>query len=206
MASNKENKENVGDKNLDFDKLTVVQLKDYLRNRGEYVSGNKEELLKRAKGVQLLKKKPLSEIQLEDQINDEQRRCERLVTPLGEKLPDPMTLKKGWTADVKSIPHFQYSELYNYMVLSKKRSIDLESNKANRQTVKSKVFLNDRHLYDVYVNSLCDDTSHCFVRAKCIKSLPGDKVPDYVVWVCLSKITGRVHSAGCGCDAGYVIF
>ena len=32
MASNKENKENVGDKNLDFNKLTVVQLKDYLRN------------------------------------------------------------------------------------------------------------------------------------------------------------------------------
>ena len=134
MATNNENKENVGDKNLDFDKLTVVQLKDYLRNRGEYVSGNKEELLKRAKGVQLLKKKPLSEIQLEDQINDEQRRCERLVTPLGERLPDPMTLKKGWTADIKSIPHFQYSELYNYMVLSKKRSIDLESNKANTAT------------------------------------------------------------------------
>ena len=41
MASNKENKENVCDKNLEFDKLTVVQLKNYLRSRGEYVSGNK---------------------------------------------------------------------------------------------------------------------------------------------------------------------
>ena len=202
MASNKENKENVCDKNLEFDKLTVVQLKNYLRSRGEYVSGNKEELLKRAKGAQLLNKKPLREIQLADQICDEQRRVERFVTPLGEKLPDPKTLKTGWTSDLKVIPNFQYSELYNYMVLSKKRCIDNESNQANRQTVKSKVFQNDRHLYDVYVNPLSDDTSHCFVRAKCIKSLPGDKIPDYIVWVCLSKITGRVHSAGCDCDAG----
>lgn len=199
MASNKENK---SDTNLDFDKCTVVQLKDYLRCRGEYVSGNKEELLKRAKGVELLKKRPLSEIQLSDQANDEQRRCERLVTPLGEKLPDPMTLKLGWSVEMKNIPHFQYGELYNYMVLSKKRSIDLESNQANRQTVKSKVFQNDRHLYDVQVNSLSEDTSHCFVKAKCIRSLPDSKKPDYKVWVCLSKITGRVHSAGCDCDAG----
>ena len=111
-----------------------------------------------------------------DQINDAQRRCERLVTPLGEKLPDPMTLKKGWTDDVKNIPQFKYGELYNYMVLSKKRSIDMESNQANRQTVKSKVFQNDRHLYDVHVNSLSNETSHCFVRAKCIKSLPDDNI------------------------------
>ena len=41
MASNKENK---CDTNLDFDKFTVIQLKDHLCNRGEYVSGNKEEL------------------------------------------------------------------------------------------------------------------------------------------------------------------
>ena len=54
MASNKENK---CDTNLDFDKFTVIQLKDYLRSRGEYVSGNKEELLKRVKGAQLLKKR-----------------------------------------------------------------------------------------------------------------------------------------------------
>ena len=57
MASNKENKENKCDTNLDFDKFTVIQLKDYLRSRGEYVSGNKEELLKRVKGAQLLKKR-----------------------------------------------------------------------------------------------------------------------------------------------------
>ena len=38
----------------------MVQLKGYLRGHGEYVSGNKEELLKRAKDVQLLKK-PLSD-------------------------------------------------------------------------------------------------------------------------------------------------
>ena len=29
----------------------MIQFKDYLRSRGEYVSGNKEELSKRVKGV-----------------------------------------------------------------------------------------------------------------------------------------------------------
>ena len=74
MALNQENKCNT---NLDFDKFTAIQLKD----NTYCVSSNKEELLKRVKGAQLLKKKPLSEMKLADQINDAQRRCERLVTP-----------------------------------------------------------------------------------------------------------------------------
>ena len=53
------------------------------------------------------------------------------------------------------------------------------------------MFQNDRHLYDVHLNSLSNETSHCFVRVKCIKSLPDDKKPDYSVEFVCQKLQGE---------------
>lgn len=200
MTSNKENQRS---DQRSFDSFRVNELKSFLRDHGEYVTGTKAELVKRAKGVDILKKTPLSEIRIQDENRTKERHLERFVSPFGEKLPDPRSLVSGWTT-IMDIPEFSKRDLYNYLVLSKKRTVDNQTNSANRQ-LKAKVFYEDRHVHSLLFNDIETDCSHCYVKGKVIPSLPSqnekDK-PDYNVWVCLSKETGHVHSAGCNCSAG----
>ncbi|KAK6186542.1 hypothetical protein SNE40_008562 [Patella caerulea] len=203
MAANNENDKPEPNK-IEFDLLTVTELKSYLRNRGEYVMGKKAELVKRAIGANSLKKRPLEELRLEDENRGHQRRLERFISPLGEVLPDPISLKDGWSTDTRHIPMINNSDLYNYMVLSKRRTLDLGPNNAKRQ-LKAKVFYEDGHVHSVCYNDISHDNSHCYVKAKVIPSLPTQTVtqkPDYSVWICMAKVTGHVHAAGCDCSAG----
>ncbi|ESO88647.1 hypothetical protein LOTGIDRAFT_165431 [Lottia gigantea] len=205
MASNKENSERE-DLYLDFDKLNVNELKSYLRDHGQYVSGVKSELIKRAKGTDIFRQRPLSELVLEDRNFEERRNLERFVTPLGETLPHPSSLKQGWIDDCEQIPDFTNTELYNYLVLSQGRTVDKEKNNAKRQ-LKAKVFYEDRHVHSVQYHNIAAKITHCYVRAKVIPSMPTlneKKKPDYLVWISMSKVTGHVHGAGRECSAGYL--
>ena len=60
-------------------------------------------------------------------------------------------------------------------------------------------------MHSVLYHDIAKTNSHCFVKAKVIASLPTDSVmkqPDRDTWVCLAKVSGQVHSAGCTCEAG----
>lgn len=190
----------------EIEKWSIKQLKSFLRERKEMVSGNKQELLERVKGVIFLNKKTVSETSVSDAISDGIRRFEKLMTPLSEILPDPESLKSNWKSDVHLFPNISNNDLYNYLVLSQNRTTDSQKMMATRQ-LKARVFYEDRHVYDLQYHAVNEECSHCFIRAKVVPSLPTDSVknkPDYNVWVTLSKVTGRVHSANCTCAAGYV--
>ncbi|XP_046568875.1 uncharacterized protein LOC124277269 [Haliotis rubra] len=192
------------DVNLNFDKLNVRELKTYLRNHGEHVSGNKSDLILRAKGVRDLGKRSIEDVNTYDVVSVRQRRFEKFLSPLGELLPDPLRLKNGWDSRVELMPSFSSSDLYNYLVLSKQRTLDTDPNNAKRQ-LKAKVYYEDRHVHSVRYHHISADCSHCYVNAKVIPSIPTQNMkqkPDYDVWVSLSKVTGRVHAAGCNCTAG----
>ena len=207
MASNKENQQPERTAVIaDFDSLTVVELKRFLKDHGEYVSGTKAELVKRAKGTRELRKKTLNVLRTEDEFDANQQNFRRFMSPLGEKLPNPATLISGW-ATTDKIPMFKYNELYNYLVLSKQRTLDLEENNAKRQ-LKAKVFYEDRHAHSIEYHDITVENSHSFVKALVIPSFPTraeKQQPDYKVWISMAKQTGRVHSAGCDCSAGYVL-
>ncbi|WAR21599.1 hypothetical protein MAR_015573 [Mya arenaria] len=110
----KENNRYLSDSEID--KLNVSQLKDYLRDHNQYVSGKKSELVLRAKGVQKAGLNDRNEVQINAEVNFEKRQCDKLVTPLGQKLPHPKTLI-SWTSDLMNIPYFSDSDIYNYFVL-----------------------------------------------------------------------------------------
>lgn len=187
-----------------LEKATVNDLKRFLRDRGIPVTGTKAVLIDRAKGALNLRLRTLKDISQQDDNDSKQRTVEKLQTPLGEKLPNPIELKQGWTNDYMKIPPFTDNELYNYLVLNKLRTIDGASNRATRQ-LKAKVFLEDNHVYQILYHPVSDTVSHAFVKCKVIKSFPTqseNKQPDYTVWICLSKVSGRVHSASCSCEAG----
>ena len=170
-----------------LEQFKVPQLKAYLKRYGQFVSGKRDELVLRAKGVQILGLKTVDDNRSGDVRAGVVRKEEKLVTPLGEKIPKIDTLK-GWSNDLSLVPDFSDSDVYNYLVLTMK---------AKRQ-LKSRVFFNDRHVHAVQYHPVNDDCSHCVVKCKVLPSLPTlnkKEHPDYDVWACLSKITGNVHSA-----------
>lgn len=186
----------------DFSKLSVRELRNYLRERGAHVSGNRPELIKRAKGIEGLGTRTLKEIKLDDERNRIVREGELFVTPFGEKLPKPCELKGCWDDDLTRVPMFRQEDLYNYLVLSQSRTFDKENMNARKQ-LKAKVFYEDRHVHTVRYHQISKDCTHCYIRANVIPSLPTDnKKKDYQAWACLSKLTGMVHAAGCDCPAG----
>ena len=78
----------------------------------------------------------------------------------------------------------------------------------DKKSLRAKVYYTDIHVYDIQYCSISDVCGHCFVKCKC-KVMPSianaKKNPDHDVWLCMSKVTGNVHSADCDCTAGYAL-
>ncbi|XP_041378712.1 uncharacterized protein LOC121390960 [Gigantopelta aegis] len=189
---------------IDLEKLSVRSLKVYLRDRGAHVSGTRPELVKRAKGVQLMKFKPLQELKANDLENTEHRKVQKFTSVFNENLPEPWTLNDNWESDIEKIPFMRTGDLYNYLVLNRNRTFDSNSTNAKRQ-LRAKVFYEDKHVHAIMYHNITVKCTHCYVKCKVIPSLPTGTVkqkPDYDVWVSLSKVSGNVHAAGCTCSAG----
>ncbi|XP_046550035.1 uncharacterized protein LOC124259864 [Haliotis rubra] len=70
---------------------------------------------------------------------------------------------------------------------------------------KSFVYFEDGHVHSLEFSPVSDVCSHAIVRCKVIPSLPTSnkkECPDHIAWICLSKVTGKIHSADCTCAAG----
>lgn len=174
--------------------MTVKELKDYLRRYGQFLTGNKKDLIDRAMGVGKLKLVDKMVIENDDGSGKFCSLKEKLRTPLGEIIPEPNGLS-NWSSDLSLVPDLCENDIYNYLVLEKG---------ARRQHMsdRSSWYVADRHVHNVEYHLISEDCSHCIVRCKMIPSLPKKDDPDHVVWVSLSKVTGKVNSADCGCTAG----
>ncbi|XP_071087830.1 uncharacterized protein [Haliotis cracherodii] len=185
----------------EFHQMTVKELREYLRERNQKVTGVRAQVLARARGAKALRLDATTLVQPSKGVISMQR---KLVTPSGYRMPDPTTLMIGWNDAVESLPEFSEKEIYNYMVLSNHRTSDKKPMMAKRQ-MKAVVFYQDRHVHGVALHDIHHDCDHMFVRCRVIPSLPtadARKSPDHDVWASLSKVTGRVHSANCTCAAG----
>jgi hypothetical protein len=193
----------------EIESMKVPGLKQFLKENEQPVSGLKPALVERAKGVLDLRADNARR-NLADSDNDENNeiipgineetfrtgasRTGRLLTPLGKNLPDPDTLQTDWNDDVTTIPGVTSNEMYNYLVLSNHGTFD-QQNLGARRAVRARVFYENRHIHSIQYHDVEQDCSHCFVQALCLPSIPTTnkkKHPDYRVWLCLSKISGRV--------------
>ena len=86
-----------------LERFKVPQLKGYLKRYGQFVSGKRDELILRAKGVKILGLKTVNNNRACDDRDGVVRKEEKLVTPLGEKIPEINTLK-GWSNDLSLVP------------------------------------------------------------------------------------------------------
>ena len=192
MASN--SNDNLYLSNDPIDKLHVPELKDYLRKHSQPVTGRKDQLVKRAKGVKIVQIEDKNTQQVQDNIESFRRSLEKNITPLGEVIPD-ITSLTNWTKDVQHLPDFCDKDIYNYFVLKMN----------TKRQLRSKVYYDDGHVHSIECNTVYDQCSHCVIRAKVIPSLPAANKKlnsDHETWIIMSKETGNVHSANCDCAAG----
>ncbi|KAH3748206.1 hypothetical protein DPMN_182644 [Dreissena polymorpha] len=156
------------------DKCKVRDLRNFLQDHGEFISGNKTELIARAKGAIAIGVKPLKEVLTSDKENGHHRNIDKFITPLGEELPDPMLLKANWTSSVDEIPIIGEKDIYNYLVLNTQRTFDNQQMKATR-ALKAKVFFEDGHVHSLSYNPIKAQCSHCFVKCKVMPSISTQK-------------------------------
>ncbi|WAR00802.1 hypothetical protein MAR_025174, partial [Mya arenaria] len=166
-------------RNDTLDCCKVDELQKYFRSVGQYVSGNKPELIARVKGAYKLGLGNVNDLQESDRSAFLRKENERLQTPIGGKMTHPSCID-SWSDDVSLIPDMTEKDIYNYFVykLTTKRQL------------KSKVMYEDGHIHHV----------------QAIPSMPSTnqkQCPDYDVWVMLSKMTHCINSAECSCTAGY---
>ena len=194
MASNKDESLYLTDEAIES--LKVPGLKDYLRQHSQPVTGKRDNLIKRAKGVKLSQLDDAQQLQQKDLSESFRRSIEKNITPLGEVIPDIPKLV-NWTKDLQQIPDFGDKDIYNYFVLKMN----------TKRQLRSKVYYEDGHVHSIEHNDVNEQCSHCVVRAKVIPSLPSanqKQNPDHQTWLIMAKETGNVHSANCDCAAGYV--
>ncbi|KAH3768255.1 hypothetical protein DPMN_169467 [Dreissena polymorpha] len=67
-------------------------------------SGNKTELIERAKGVIAIVRNHSRKYWEVTRKRGHNRSVDKLITPLGEELPDPILFKANWTSSVDEIP------------------------------------------------------------------------------------------------------
>ncbi|XP_062611092.1 uncharacterized protein LOC134272932 [Saccostrea cucullata] len=182
-----------------FDKMTKKQLIDFLKKCKQPNFGNKLELIQRAKGAKDLG----LDVDHDDVDSGDQHAQDKIITPLEEGIPVPSKLTEGWVTNCEYFPDITENEIYNYLVLSK-RTFDLNQQSARRQ-LKAKIFYDEGHVQNIEINLVTKDSLHCIIKCDCLPSIPTkdkSKKPAYRSWVCLSKVTGRVHTAECNCVAG----
>uniref|UniRef100_A0A0L8G886 Uncharacterized protein n=1 Tax=Octopus bimaculoides TaxID=37653 RepID=A0A0L8G886_OCTBM len=168
-----------------------LELKNYFRLHGHYVTGKEPDLVERLKGIKIIAIKNVNELKSTHEKCTSDRNKQKRVSPLGEVLPDPNVLKSDWTKDLHKMPNFTDNDVYNCLVLRRK---------VKRQ-LRFGIFYHGRHVRNIEYHVITENYSHCIVRCRVIPSTPTSKKknnPDHRV----SKVTGNVHSADCNCTAG----
>ena len=170
--------------------LKVEELKNYLRDRGLNLSGNKAELSKKAFGSVKLGISKCSTSK-EDYAVKEKEKRERLSLESGLiQLPSPLNLKEGWQAGSLYFPNTIESDVEDYLKVHGPKSM-----------VKGSSLLTSKHVVDAAVHNISPNVRYCYVRGRCV---PQERTnnPPYEAWVCLQKDDGSVVTGECSCVAG----
>ncbi len=188
----------------DFKRWKVDALKDYLRQRGLGVSGNKETLVARAFVAWELKlPKVLTPQEYRDNVKKDFSSL--LATPGGD-VPDPKTLS-DWMDEDQGMPSWPPTMIQDIGVyLGRLEPFRNEGPKfTNRlpsdyKDQKAYSYFSSRWLLKIHYHPISDDSPYCFLKAQCTPSQRISQPPH--VWVLLHKNSGYIHSAFCTFFAG----
>ncbi|KAK7465986.1 hypothetical protein BaRGS_00037473 [Batillaria attramentaria] len=188
-----------------FEAMKVHELKQYLKANSQSTSGKKSELVRRAKGTfSLLAHKAVDD---SDRPEKDAELSQSDNHPENEEYHHVASLT-GWLAveDVSQSqwPEVTERELYNYLVYTCKRTVDLKKKNARTQLM-ANAFYKDGHVHTLRYHHIDEDSDECYVRGLVTPSAASSdnkKYPDLSAWIKASKVTGNVIRGYCTCTAG----
>ena len=160
----------------DFNKWTVKQLQQFLKDRNVNITGNKTQLAKNAYYAYCLNL-PV-ELQTEEELREEYKNDHITKRKyMGSLLPQPDTLKSGWVFGSMNFPDVTHDKVMTY----------LTKNNAGKALKGGKSLFDSGHVSEVRFHHIDNTINLCYICAYC---LPEQKVnnPVYDVWVLALKI------------------
>ena len=169
------------------------EIKAYLKQENQKVSGSKHELARRA----------LEHNQLKLRENAENTPTfETSSDPTAHVIPSINELIDGWFSDFSDSidPPVTQKDIENYLIKSSNRTCDNQKMACYRQYIQGHKFCKEKYIHKIMVNKITDSHPLCFVRSKCHASM---KQEIYTQWVVLSKQEPMtIRTASCTCPAG----
>lgn len=181
-------------------KMTVEELKTYLRLRGLKLTGKKAELIAR---VFVAAETNVQPIKTAAEIESELMHEYQAKLLHGEiLLPDPNHLSTGWLNEELGIsfwPCITYPDIFNYLTFhpSELSSSDLNDYKNS----KAYSYFSNGWLGEINYHSISDSSHFCFLKTDC---RPSERLnnPPHKLWLCIKTDSTEMVSAHCTCMAG----
>lgn len=152
--------EDINDKTTVEDFLTLKKSDLVLRSSSAKISGNKDELARRAfetnqtnNGVTAL----LSTVFV----------SQHSYTNDNVDIPPYNELNCGWTSDLSLLPPVSHQDEESFLIHSSHRTGDNEQMLCYRQFIRGYHFFKENHVHDLMINSIDDDCESCYIRSKC---------------------------------------
>ena len=172
-----------------LNKFTVIELKEFLRQRDLNLSGNKNELCEKVFYAYKLAVPKSLGVKDEENIKKQTSENKFVVENGLIKLPPPDELKKGWQSGSANFPDTTDDEVDKYL------------KDAPKAILKGKSLESSGHVFNVECHTISPNLKYCFVRGKCVPQEITHNKP-YELWICLHKESGEVVTAECNCVAG----
>ena len=182
------------------EKLTVSELKNFLRLRDLKLTGKKAELVARVFAA-IENKVPVKKTatEVESQLRDEYQ-AKLLLNDI--LIPDPNHLASGWLTEDDGIclwPVVLYADIFNFLMFKPNDlcSTDLNDYKQS----KAYSYFQCGWLNEISYHPISLSSPYCLLKAKC---RPSERInePPHKCWVSITKKNGNIKSAHCDCMAG----
>lgn len=120
--------------------------------------------------------------------------------------PDPLAeLKENWIGEkdgMKLWPPTMYFDMCEFLLNDTKTGVDLATRVfKDYKEKKGFSFLSSGFLFEVFYNSISEESTVCFLKAQC---RPSQRInnPPHTSWIMIEKHSGSIKRAFCTCVAG----
>lgn len=111
-------------------------------------------------------------------------------------------LTAGWTSNLNNMQKIMHTDVENYLINSRHRTVDRKKMSCYRQFIRGYNFHKEGYVHNIMMNNITTENPLCYVRSKCFASM---KKEVYTQWILLTKtVLVTIVKASCTCPAGYV--
>lgn len=179
--------------------LKKTEIQSFLRSVNAKLTGTKHELAQRAY-------EKLSQVRREGVLVENDGNVSNAenatISSSDVNTPSFEELTAGWTSNLNNMQKIMHTDVENYLINSRHRTVDRKKMSCYRQFIRGYNFHKEGYVHNIMMNNISTENPLCYVRSKCFASM---KKEVYTQWILLTKtVPVTIVKASCTCPAGYV--